>query len=157
VSVPSEGGWGALALALGYVAFLWALVGFLGWAGGWRSLSERYGAARQGRVEPPGAVRWAYGGFGWVNYNGVLTVAADLEGLYVALPWWIAVGTPPLHLPWIALRWEGERRWGPFSRVTIRVDGGRRLHLSGRAWARLDRAHRARLPGAPSVEESRTT
>jgi hypothetical protein len=154
---PSESLWGGLALVAGYVAFLLALVGALGVVGGWRSVAERYDAARQGRAEPPGAVRWAYGGFGWVSYNGVLTVAADRDGLYLALPWWIAVGTPPLHLPWSAVRWSGERRWGPFSRITIVVDGGPSLHLSGRAWRRLDAAHRARLPGVPTVDDRRTT
>ncbi len=143
-----------LASVGAYAAFLAGSLAFLGWSGGWWALAERFDAARQGRGEPVSTVRWAYGRVGWVGYNGIFIMGVDSDGLYVAVPRPFSFTTPPLHVPWSALRWAGERGWGPFASVSLQVEGGAAIGIAARAWSRLDPALRARIPGAPPVGAS---
>src|SRR5262249_25216809 len=75
----------------------------IGWAcaqlGGWSALAAHY------RTRAPFAgKRWRMQSItmhGWVGYNGGVTVGANADGLYLAMP--MLVGHPPLFIPWTDL------------------------------------------------------
>jgi len=90
---------------------LWIGVTFLiGATGGWRTLGKTY-ALRGG---PFTGRRWhmqsgAMGGF--ARYNNILTIGADLRGLYLAVFGPFRAGHPPLHIPWEQIRTRERRGW----------------------------------------------
>lgn len=73
------------------VVYLIALVG------GWARLAKhyRYNGNFQGRQWSLQSAR-----IGWSGYNGVLTVGANWEGLYLRPMFLFRCGHPPLFFPW---------------------------------------------------------
>lgn len=84
-----------IVLMAGYVVgLLWTM----GWITGWRALARRFPAG----LRPVGkrfrfcSLRvWKIGG-----YNNCLTATLSEEGIYLAFPFPIPVGHPPLLFPW---------------------------------------------------------
>ncbi|MDB5101433.1 MAG: hypothetical protein JWM80_5854 [Cyanobacteria bacterium RYN_339] len=86
---------------------LWVTIGhMLAWAGGWHQLARRYVATDGFSGESHG---FCSGEMGWTNYNGVLWLGTDGEGLRLAVMFPFRGGHPPLFLPWHEVR-LGERK-----------------------------------------------
>ncbi|HWB33552.1 MAG TPA: hypothetical protein VG714_10280 [Acidobacteriaceae bacterium] len=77
--------------------------------GGWRSLAERYRTERElpehRRSIQRAQMRWA------TNYNNILTLGSDAEGLYMAMPSLLRFSHPTLFIPWSDIQVEEPRRW----------------------------------------------
>ena len=76
---------------------LWLVMGFvISLMGGWWSLAERY---RTDRPFPAHVRRFQRGQMRFmINYNGVLTVASDAEGVYLGMMFLFRLGHPPLFV-----------------------------------------------------------
>lgn len=77
---------------------LWgAICGSLSRLGGWFALSRRFPAS-----DKPVGMRFGMqsGGFGWVDYNGCLTIHVGQEGLGLSIWPLFRFTHPPLLLPW---------------------------------------------------------
>ena len=93
-----------------YFVALWLLVGaIISHVGGWFSLSKIY------RTRVPfsggewggqsGQMRWL------ANYNNVLTLGANQEGLYLASMFLFRFMHPPLLIPWSEIEVRRSKRW----------------------------------------------
>ncbi|MBM4070661.1 MAG: hypothetical protein FJ271_17155 [Planctomycetes bacterium] len=82
----------------------------LGWAGGWRAVARVYPASG-----PPTGIRFGMQRcqFGWVGYNGCMTMHVSEEGLRIEVWWIFRFGHPTLLIPWSALHVHQviEKRW----------------------------------------------
>src|SRR5262245_54037039 len=92
------------ALAIWIIPFLlwmwWATSTLLAWSGGWTALARRYRAT----AKPSGTTfRMQSARFGWVDYNGCLTIRVSAEGVYLELWPILRIGHPALLIPWSAL------------------------------------------------------
>lgn len=91
----------------------------LSWSGGWSAVARRYRTAG-----PPAGTRLRLQSarFGWVDYNGCLTIVVAPDGLYVAALPIFRIGHPPLLIPWSALSVLAvkEGRW--FGRAKLAID-----------------------------------
>jgi hypothetical protein len=77
--------------------------------GGWHSLARHYRA-----LGKPNGKRFGMQSarFGWVDYNGCLSIRVAAEGLYIAMWPMFRLAHPPLLIPWSALRVLGVNdRW----------------------------------------------
>lgn len=64
---------------------------------GWQRLAQRYRSLQL----PSGDVwSWQYGMVGWVGYNGVLTLTANDQGLFMEVLFLFKVGHSPLFISW---------------------------------------------------------
>ena len=98
------------AILPAYLVLLWLLVGaILSFVGGWFSLSKLYrtqvkfeGAKWRGQSA---RMRWL------VNYNHVLTLGANREGLYLASMFLFRFMHPPLLIPWREIKLRRGRDW----------------------------------------------
>lgn len=93
--------------ALVLVLALWCAICFVSSAlGGWRSLARHY---RQ--LRPFGGKRWHFssGSMGLASYSFFLTVGASQEGLFLAVPFPLRIGHPPLFIPWSEVEIEPHR------------------------------------------------
>jgi hypothetical protein len=97
-------------LLLPFVLVAFAIVFPLFWCGviwlisqlsGWGRLAQHYRA-----TIPPTGHRWSwqYGMVGWAGYNGVLTLTANNEGLFMEVLWLFGFGHPRLFIPWHEFR-----------------------------------------------------
>jgi hypothetical protein len=80
----------------------WAsVIWFISQVSGWQRLAQRYRA-----LLPPSGKRWnwQYGMVGWAGYNGVLTLTANAEGLFMETLWLFGFGHPRLFIPWHEFR-----------------------------------------------------
>lgn len=87
---------GIAGFAVVFPAFWCGVVWVVG-AMGWRQLAARYpaGGPATGRT-----FRMVSGTIGLANYNGVLYVTAEPEGLHLAVLSLFRVGHPPIRIPW---------------------------------------------------------
>jgi hypothetical protein len=82
-------------------ALIWVvLLEVIARSGGWKRVAERYRAT----VVPEGRMfRMQHCAFGWVDYNGCVTIIVTAEGIYLALMALFRLSHPPLLIPWSAL------------------------------------------------------
>jgi hypothetical protein len=126
-----------------WIVVLFPIVFALFWAGiclllnvlsGWRGLARSYGG-RFASAER--SISWSSGRMGITTFRNVLSVSAGPEGLGLALPRIFAVGSPPLAIPWSAIRAvKRDKLLGFMDRLKLEVDGGTSVVLYGAA-ARL--------------------
>lgn len=93
-----------------YFVTLWLLIGaIISHTGGWRSLAKIY----RTEVAFHGA-KWS-GQSGQMrrltNYNGVLTLGASREGLYLACMFLFRFMHPPLLIPWSEIKVQRKKGW----------------------------------------------
>jgi hypothetical protein len=94
-----ESPWSIAVLAVIGFAVMWAAISSLIAAmSGWRHLAQSYRltSSFNGRqwCFRSGRMRWS------TNYNGCLTIGADVRGLYLAVLLLFRIGHPPLFIPW---------------------------------------------------------
>jgi hypothetical protein len=79
----------------------------LAYMSGWRALARRFGDPRPGRAEGEvrsGSARIGFNAVLAVNYKSVLTVRMGPEGVGLTLFRLFALASPPLLIPWSAMR-----------------------------------------------------
>jgi hypothetical protein len=86
-----------LAAVAGFPAFFCLILLLLSKLGGWSALAERY---RTDRPFQGSLWRFQFGFLGSVRYNGALTVGSGMEGLYLAVLFFLRPFHPPLLIPW---------------------------------------------------------
>ncbi len=84
------------AFAVVFPAFWCGVVWIIG-AVGWRPLAARYPADGPATGQ---TFRMTSGTVGLANYNGVLSVSVEPEGLHLAVMALFRVGHPPILIPW---------------------------------------------------------
>jgi hypothetical protein len=93
-----------------YFLALWLLVGtIISLVGGWFSLSRIY----RTRV-PFNGTKWGgqSGQMRWLaNYNNVLTLGANQEGLYLTCMFLFRFMHPPLLIPWSEIKVRTKKGW----------------------------------------------
>jgi hypothetical protein len=89
------------------------------WASGWSTLGQRYRATEMPQGEK---FRMQFASFGWLDYNGCLTIVVAPDGIYLALWWMFRFAHPALLLPWSSLHVEKIKATGWVKQVTIHVD-----------------------------------
>ena len=93
-----------LLFAVYSVALLVAIPYIVGAVGGWRLLSERFRAVEEFRGD---ISRWFSASMRWgVQYNNVLRLGANAEGVSIAPQLLFRKGPVPLFIPWNAIRLE---------------------------------------------------
>lgn len=114
-----------------YFMTLWLCIGALiSFMGGWYSLAQRYRMR-----EPFTGEKWRMqsGQMRWLtNYNSVLTLGANQEGLYLACMFLFRFMQPPLLIPWseiVVRRTDGS----VFKYVTFTMDRQKGIPLRIRA------------------------
>ena len=93
-----------------YFLFLWLLIGaILSFIGGWFSLAKVY----RTRVPFEGAKwRMQSGQMRWLaNYNNVLTMGVNQQGLYLASMFLFRFMHPPLLVPWSEIKVRRNKGW----------------------------------------------
>jgi hypothetical protein len=85
------------------LSFLLVLAGsmvLLGRAGGWWAVAKAYPSSGA-----PEGKKFAMqrGSFGWVDYNGCLTIHVSDRGLRIAVWPFLSFAHPPILLPWSAI------------------------------------------------------
>jgi hypothetical protein len=89
--------WPLLLFFLLFPLFWMGVIFLVAYISGWTALAKVYhfDGAFQGR-------RWSFQSaqVGWGNYNGVLTVGANWEGLYLKPFFLFQFGHTPLFIPW---------------------------------------------------------
>ena len=101
-------------------AIVWVVVGVLiAWVSGWRSLAERYRTER----EFPGHKRRMQSAQmrAACNYNNILTLASDAEGITMGLSLNMFLGHPRLSIPWADVRVEEPKRMLWVTTRTLRL------------------------------------
>lgn len=80
------------------MVIFWILViALISHLSGWQRLAQRYRAT----LPPAGrSWHWQHGLIGWAGYNGVLTLTAGAEGLFMEVFFPFGIGHPPLFIPW---------------------------------------------------------
>lgn len=89
-----------VASVLPGILILGVTFSLLGWAGGWRAVARIYPASGSPHGTRFGMQRCK---FGWVDYNGCMTMHVSAEGLRIAVWWIFRFGHPTLFIPWSAL------------------------------------------------------
>ena len=82
-----------------FIAFWCAISFVIASVGGWRLLAARYPA----NADDFNGKRWHMrsGRMRWTTrYNGVLTIGADMRGLYLSVFILFRVGHAPIYVPW---------------------------------------------------------
>jgi len=87
----------------------WCVTGYLAaWMSGWRVLAQLFPCEREFDGQrwrfQSGAMRWS------TNYNGVLTMGANRDGIYLAMFFAFRPGHPPLFIPWNEITTSDRRR-----------------------------------------------
>lgn len=105
------------------VAILWAGIGVVvSLVSGWRSLAERYRTEREfpehKRRMQSAQMRAA------ANYNNILTLASDAEGLYMGLTINMFPGHPRLFIPWADVEVDEPKRMLWVMTRTLRLGPG---------------------------------
>ena len=103
---------------------------------GWMGLAKRF---RFQGVLPPMAFRRQMGAVGG-SLNGCLSISADRNGLFLAMPRWLSFAHPPLFIPWCELTIHAEevsctdgflnaRMFAKFTEVSVSGPSPTRLRL----------------------------
>jgi hypothetical protein len=101
-----------------FACFWCGLLALLARISGWTAIAAQYRAtgAKDGR-----ALRMQSARFGWIDYNGCLSIRVSDEGLRISIWPFFCSEHPPLFLPWSALH-VVEVREGRWQRdVTLNV------------------------------------
>lgn len=88
----------AVLAVVGFVAMWAAISSLIAAMSGWRRLAQSYRL-----TSPFNGQQWRFcnGYMRWsTNYNGCLTIGADMRGLYLAVLFLFRYGHPPLFVPW---------------------------------------------------------
>lgn len=99
---------------------LWGIIcHVISLVGGWRELASQY------HMEHPFSgelFRFQSAQMrGRMNYNGCVTVGANVEGLYLSVLFVLRLGHPPLFIPWSDVSGTiKKRRW--FSRLRLKFE-----------------------------------
>ncbi len=114
-----------------YFVALWLLVGAtISLIGGWHSLAGRYRAQApftgMKRTMQSGQMRWL------ANYNNVLTLGVNQEGLYLASMFLFRFMHPPLLIPWSEITITRSKGWF-LEYVTFTMDRELAIPLKVRA------------------------
>lgn len=98
------------------VILAWFLVShWIAWLSGWKALAKLY-SGYSAYTEKKFYFQSAQ--FRWgVNYNGVLIVGANTQGLYLSVLFLLRPGHAPLFIPWTEIR--SEIRQGIFPTITL--------------------------------------
>ena len=88
----------AVGALIAFAIFWSFIVWLIAQIAGWPKLVEKYPARQPWnetcwRMQSARLRRWA-------NYNGVLKVCADMEGIHVSTIFPFAMGNPPFSVPW---------------------------------------------------------
>ena len=90
-----------LLFAVGFPIFWVLVIGAISHLSGWQRLAQRFRAT----LPPSGKVwYWQRGMVGWSGYNGVLTLTANDQGLFMETFWLFGFGHPRLFIPWHEFR-----------------------------------------------------
>jgi hypothetical protein len=124
-----------------YFLTLWLLVSAsLSYVGGWYSLARVYRA-----LLPFNGAKWGMqsGKMRWLaNYNNILTLGVNQEGLYVATMFLFRFMHPPLLVPWSEVRVRRSKGWffeyvtftmGHELAIPLRIRGNLAVKLQGAA------------------------
>lgn len=119
--------------------FFWCFICWLlARMGGWSRWADLYPNPAGHR----GDVLWMQSGaFGWSNYNSVLKLSADPQGLALSVILPFRFGHSPILIPWSEL--EVSRKsgfFGSYATLTAREAPGVKLKLAGGTWDRLRQA-----------------
>ena len=112
---------------IAFFLFWNGIIFLLSLVGGWHSLGGHY--PQSGDVTP----RWTYKSGrmrGFVNYNGILNLGVNEQGLHLSVVSLFRAGHPPLFIPWREIQISEGRR---FFLNTTEFDfprAGTRLSLS---------------------------
>jgi hypothetical protein len=97
-----------------WCSVIWLIAQFSGWA----RLAQRYRAT----LSPSGKKwTWQRGMVGWAGYNGVLTLTANAEGLFMETFWLFGFGHPRLFIPWRDFREAQIQRYFFYRQVKTKV------------------------------------
>jgi hypothetical protein len=90
-----------IAFAIIFPLFWCFVIWLISQLSGWQRLAQRYRA-----LQPPSGKVWSwqYGMIGWAGYNGVLTLTANAQGLFMETLWLFGFGHPRLFIPWQEFR-----------------------------------------------------
>jgi hypothetical protein len=90
-----------LLIVATFFVLVWVgLLELLSRLGGWRRVADRYRAT----AVPEGRVfRMQHVAFGWLNYNGCVTIIVSPTGVYLSLWPLFRLSHPALLIPWSAL------------------------------------------------------
>lgn len=98
----------------------------ISWLSGWKALTKLYSgysAYTEKKLYFQSAqFRWG------INYNGVLIVGANTQGLYLSVLFLLKPGHTPLFIPWTEIR--SEIRQGIFPTVTLQFIRQPKIFLS---------------------------
>jgi hypothetical protein len=87
---------------------------------GWRGLANLYGTPRT----PSGKnFRFVYGKIGFINYNGILMIHIDREGIYLETFILFSFQHPTLFLPWSRIREVGSQKTWIFQSFILEIFG----------------------------------
>lgn len=87
----------ALTFFIMFPLFWCAVIWLNSQLSGWGRLAQHY---RTDRIPSGKKWSWQYGMVGWIGYNGVLTLTANAEGLFLETLWLFGFGHPRLFIPW---------------------------------------------------------
>jgi hypothetical protein len=91
-----------IAAALTFFILLWTCILFLlSAASGWRRLAKTFRAKKPVQGD---SFTWQIGRFRLVNYNGILNITVDREGLYLSVVKIFSPFHPELFIPWEAVK-----------------------------------------------------
>lgn len=108
-----------LAIAAFFLLTSVVAMGGVAVVGGWRSLAGRYRTERE-LPEHRRSLQRAQMRLG-TNYNNILTLGSDADGLYMAMPKLLSLGHPRLFIPWSEIQVEEPQRWFFFMTRRLRL------------------------------------
>jgi hypothetical protein len=88
------------AFLIFFAAFWSGLIYLISLMTGWQKLANEY---RTYEPAPAEARSFRSARIGWSNYNGVLTMGVNSEGMYLAVFFLFRMGHAPLFIPWSAV------------------------------------------------------
>jgi hypothetical protein len=111
--------WLLAAIAFFYGLFWIGLLELLSRLGGWKRGAARYRAtdAPQGR-----RFRMQHIAFGWLDYNGCVTIIVSPDGVYLSLWPPFRLSHPALLIPWSALHAIKIKSSGWFPQAKLAID-----------------------------------
>ena len=92
-----------------FILFWLALVWFIAKIAGWPQIAEKY-PPRQPWNETCWRMQSAQLG-SWANYNGILKICADAEGIHISAFFAFALSHPPFSVPWVEINGRKQKRF----------------------------------------------
>jgi len=138
-----------LLIPVFFVSFWLLSCALASWSGGWSALARSYRAPA-----PFVGLKWRLRGAQmrwWMNYNNVLTIGVNAQGMYLAVMFLFRFRHPPLLIPWSDIRVRCRRGW-IVNYVTLTL--GRELQIPLRMRSSLAAKLRAAAGASWPVEET---